>query len=136
MKEKEHDLHLYFIFHPSSRLSFSHFETLTSSLVSSIPSLSASPISSLSPVPLVYFGRGDRKTTKGKRFNHSFGNGNFKLVTISSHWILKLSQLYPFEGLHNYTSGIIHHVQLNGLEPSTIYYYQCGDPSLQAMSKA
>ncbi|KAK4268627.1 hypothetical protein QN277_025248 [Acacia crassicarpa] len=63
---------------PSSRLSFSHSETLTSSLVSSIPSLSASPISSLSPVPFVYCGRGDRKTAKGKRFNHSFGNARPK----------------------------------------------------------
>ena len=26
------------------------------------------------------------------------------------------SQLYPFEGLLNYTSGIIHHVKLDGKE--------------------
>ncbi|CAL5416705.1 unnamed protein product [Camellia sinensis] len=44
------------------------------------------------------------------------------------------NQLYPFEGLQNYTSGIIHHVRLTGLEPNTVYYYQCGDPSLPAMS--
>ncbi|KAK6937638.1 Calcineurin-like phosphoesterase domain, ApaH type [Dillenia turbinata] len=79
------------------------------------------------------------------------------------------SQLYPFEGLRNYTSGIIHHVRLTGdncgicvatagrvnsniqlshryklaqklgyvyvgLKPSTVHYYKCGDPSLQAMS--
>ncbi|KAI3870190.1 hypothetical protein MKX03_025786 [Papaver bracteatum] len=45
------------------------------------------------------------------------------------------SQLYPFQGLLNYTSGIIHHVRLQGLEPGTKYYYKCGDTSLSAMSK-
>ncbi|KAF9606349.1 hypothetical protein IFM89_025017 [Coptis chinensis] len=45
------------------------------------------------------------------------------------------SQLYPFEGLLNYTSGIIHHVKLEGLEPSKRYYYKCGDSTLSAMSK-
>ncbi|XP_060179387.1 purple acid phosphatase 15-like isoform X1 [Lycium barbarum] len=44
------------------------------------------------------------------------------------------NQLYPFEGLQNYTSGIIHHVQLTGLKPDTLYYYRCGDPSIAAMS--
>ncbi|XP_006367383.1 purple acid phosphatase 23-like isoform X2 [Solanum tuberosum] len=44
------------------------------------------------------------------------------------------SQLYPFEGLWNYTSGIIHHVKIDGLEPETKYYYKCGDSSLVAMS--
>ncbi|WMV48261.1 hypothetical protein MTR67_041646 [Solanum verrucosum] len=44
------------------------------------------------------------------------------------------NQLYPFEGLQNYTSGIIHHVQLTGLKPDTLYYYLCGDPSIPAMS--
>ncbi|XP_057498051.1 purple acid phosphatase 15-like isoform X2 [Actinidia eriantha] len=47
---------------------------------------------------------------------------------------LVYSQLYPFEGLQNYTSGIIHHVRLTGLQPNTVYYYQCGDPSIPAMS--
>ncbi|KAI4303904.1 hypothetical protein MLD38_039486 [Melastoma candidum] len=47
---------------------------------------------------------------------------------------LVYSQLYPFEGLQNYTSGIIHHVRLRGLKPKTLYYYQCGDPSI-AMSE-
>ncbi|KAJ0112461.1 hypothetical protein Patl1_01583 [Pistacia atlantica] len=37
-------------------------------------------------------------------------------------------------GLKNYTSGIIHHVRLTGLKPNTQYYYQCGDPSISAMS--
>ncbi|CAD6334979.1 unnamed protein product [Miscanthus lutarioriparius] len=48
---------------------------------------------------------------------------------------LVYSQLYPFEGLQNYTSGIIHHVRLQGLEPGTRYFYRCGDPSIpDAMS--
>nr|DAD36965.1 TPA_asm: hypothetical protein HUJ06_007606 [Nelumbo nucifera] len=45
------------------------------------------------------------------------------------------SQLYPFEGLLNYTSAIIHHVRLEGLEPGKRYYYKCGDSSLSAMSE-
>ncbi|CAI0380384.1 unnamed protein product [Linum tenue] len=44
------------------------------------------------------------------------------------------SQLYPFEGLSNYTSGIIHHVRIDGLEPGTKYFYKCGDSSMPAMS--
>ncbi|CAK8574864.1 unnamed protein product [Lathyrus sativus] len=60
-----------------SHLSFSRSQILHSSFItSSLPSLSASSsISSLSPTtPSVYCGRGDRKTAKGKRFIHSFGN--------------------------------------------------------------
>ncbi|CAA7027934.1 unnamed protein product [Microthlaspi erraticum] len=45
------------------------------------------------------------------------------------------SQLYPFDGLLNYTSGIIHHVLIDGLEPATKYYYKCGDSSVPAMSE-
>lgn len=48
---------------------------------------------------------------------------------------LVYSQLYPFVGLQNYTSGIIHHVRLTGLSASTVYYYRCGDPHQNAMSK-
>ncbi|XP_058734492.1 small ribosomal subunit protein bTHXc [Vicia villosa] len=63
----------------SSHLSFSRSQNLRSPVTtSSLPSLSASSsssISSLSPTtPSVYCGRGDRKTAKGKRFSHSFGN--------------------------------------------------------------
>ncbi|XP_059428098.1 small ribosomal subunit protein bTHXc [Corylus avellana] len=57
----------------SSRISFSKSESLGTSLSSSSPSslsISAAP----STVPSVYCGRGDRKTARGKRFNHSFGN--------------------------------------------------------------
>nr|XP_029123553.1 purple acid phosphatase 23 isoform X2 [Elaeis guineensis] len=45
------------------------------------------------------------------------------------------SQLYPFEGLLNYTSAIIHHVRLEGLKLGKRYYYKCGDSSLKALSK-
>ncbi|KAL4190621.1 hypothetical protein AMTRI_Chr07g76620 [Amborella trichopoda] len=45
------------------------------------------------------------------------------------------SQIYPFEGLLNYTSAIIHHVRIEGLEPGEKYYYRCGDSSLSAMSE-
>jgi hypothetical protein len=41
------------------------------------------------------------------------------------------SQLYPYPGLLNYTSGVIHHVRLVNLTPSTHYYYRCGDSSLR-----
>ncbi|KAI4353286.1 hypothetical protein L6164_002248 [Bauhinia variegata] len=58
----------------SSRLSFSHSETLSTPLCAPIVSLSTSTISSLSPVPSVYCGRGDRRTKRGKRFIHSYGN--------------------------------------------------------------
>ncbi|KAE8732232.1 Purple acid phosphatase 23 [Hibiscus syriacus] len=45
------------------------------------------------------------------------------------------TQLYPFEGLLNYTSPIIHHVIVDLLEQGTKYYYKCGDSSLPAMSE-
>ncbi|CAL5347567.1 unnamed protein product [Camellia sinensis] len=45
------------------------------------------------------------------------------------------SQLYAFEGFWNYTSGIIHHVRIDGLEPGTKYHYRCGDGGFPAMSE-
>lgn len=30
----------------------------------------------------------------------------------------------------NYTSGFLHSATMNGLEPSTTYYYSCGDEFL------
>ncbi|OIW19987.1 hypothetical protein TanjilG_31884 [Lupinus angustifolius] len=54
-------------------LSFSHSQSLSSQFPSSI-SLSSSSSILLPTTPSVYCGRGDRKTAKGKRFNHSFGN--------------------------------------------------------------
>ncbi|VVA14216.1 PREDICTED: 30S ribosomal S31 [Prunus dulcis] len=57
----------------SSRISFSQSETLSISLPSSTASLPVSTATTPS-VPSVYCGRGDKKTERGKRFNHSYGN--------------------------------------------------------------
>ncbi|KAL0545218.1 hypothetical protein IC582_020367 [Cucumis melo] len=55
--------------------SFSKSETLGTSLrASSTASLAISTPSSPSSIPAVYCGRGDKKTERGKRFNHSYGN--------------------------------------------------------------
>ncbi|XP_041028843.1 30S ribosomal protein S31, chloroplastic [Juglans microcarpa x Juglans regia] len=56
----------------SSRTSFSKSETLGVPLFSS--SASSLSISAAPPGFSVYCGRGDKKTARGKRFNHSFGN--------------------------------------------------------------
>ncbi|XVF65210.1 hypothetical protein PTKIN_Ptkin09bG0229000 [Pterospermum kingtungense] len=48
---------------------------------------------------------------------------------------LVYSQRYEPPALLNYSSGIIHHVRLTGLEPNTVYYYECGDPKKGAMSE-
>ncbi|CAH2059741.1 unnamed protein product [Thlaspi arvense] len=55
----------------------------------------------------------------------------------TGHSIVYNQQYSPGNGLKkkNYTSGIIHHVQLTDLKPNTLYQYRCGDPSLSAMSK-
>ncbi|KAG8481123.1 hypothetical protein CXB51_025900 [Gossypium anomalum] len=50
------------------------------------------------------------------------------------------SQLYPFEGLFNYTSATIHRVRIDDIlnyRPGTRdkNYYRCGDSSLPAMSE-
>ncbi|GLT89452.1 hypothetical protein SLE2022_074310 [Rubroshorea leprosula] len=58
---------------PISRISFSNSESLGTLLTISTSSLSVSTAPSASTL-FVYCGRGDRKTAKGKRFNHSFGN--------------------------------------------------------------
>ncbi|GMY25548.1 30S ribosomal protein S31, chloroplastic [Fagus crenata] len=55
----------------ASRFSFSKSQSLGTSLSSA--SLSVATFTSPT-VPSVYCGRGDRKTARGKRFNHSFGN--------------------------------------------------------------
>ncbi|KAA8548404.1 hypothetical protein F0562_000088 [Nyssa sinensis] len=62
-----------------------------------------------------------------------YGRLRFPLTHQATGQSLIYNQLYPFEGLQNYTSGIIHHVRLTGLQPNTLYYYQCGDPSIPAM---
>ncbi|KAJ0091813.1 hypothetical protein Patl1_26002 [Pistacia atlantica] len=63
-----------------------------------------------------------------------YGTLRFPLIHQTTGYSQVYSQLYPFKGLKNYTSGIIHHVRLRGLKPNTLYYYQCGDPSIPAMS--
>ncbi|XP_077229050.1 purple acid phosphatase 15 [Tasmannia lanceolata] len=63
-----------------------------------------------------------------------YGRVRQSLAHAATGHSLVYSQLYPFEGLQNYTSGIIHHVRLTGLKPGTKYYYRCGDPSIPAMS--
>ncbi|KAL0403799.1 UNVERIFIED_CONTAM: Purple acid phosphatase 15 [Sesamum radiatum] len=64
-----------------------------------------------------------------------YGKLRFPMTHKATGESLIYSQLYPFAGLRNYTSGIIHHVRLKALEPNTIYYYRCGDPSIPAMSE-
>ncbi|CAI9767529.1 unnamed protein product [Fraxinus pennsylvanica] len=61
----------------SITLSFSKSQSLfNASLSTSLTSIS----SPLTPpaLPSIYCGRGDRKTARGKRFNHSFGNARPK----------------------------------------------------------
>ncbi|KAM1692212.1 hypothetical protein ACFX2K_031854 [Malus domestica] len=65
----------------------------------------------------------------------TYGRYGFPMDNQSTGYSLIYNQLYPFEGLQNYTSGIIHHVRLTGLRPNTLYQYQCGDPSIADMSK-
>ncbi|KAL3652220.1 ribosomal protein [Castilleja foliolosa] len=56
-------------------LSFSKSQTLIQSpLTLSSTATSISTCYSTPALPLIYCGRGDRKTARGKRFNHSFGN--------------------------------------------------------------
>ncbi|KAG8372773.1 hypothetical protein BUALT_Bualt12G0101700 [Buddleja alternifolia] len=64
-----------------------------------------------------------------------YGKQSGKYDAKSSGVSVIYNQLYPFEGLWNYTSPIIHHVRIHGLEPETTYYYKCGDSSLSAMSE-
>ncbi|XP_058092389.1 purple acid phosphatase 15-like [Magnolia sinica] len=64
-----------------------------------------------------------------------YGRLRYPLMYKATGYSLIYNQLYPYKGLQNYTSGIIHHVHLTGLKPNTRYYYRCGDPSIPAMSK-
>ncbi|KAI3925951.1 hypothetical protein MKW98_028087 [Papaver atlanticum] len=72
--------------------------------------------------------------TVGSLVRYGYRTLNSTLVQETTGYSLIYNQFYPFEGLKNYTSGIIHHVRLTGLNASTQYYYQCGDPSIPAMS--
>lgn len=64
-----------------------------------------------------------------------YGKESGKYTMNKTGFSMVYSQLYPYEGLWNYTSGIIHHVRIEGLEPETKYYYKCGDSSLPAVSE-
>nr|XP_043632683.1 30S ribosomal protein S31, chloroplastic [Erigeron canadensis] len=60
---------------PSNSLSFSRSPSVTAVPLSLSPSSISLSSSDSTPIsPLIYCGRGDKKTAKGKRFNHSFGN--------------------------------------------------------------
>ncbi|KAH6834778.1 purple acid phosphatase 15 [Perilla frutescens var. hirtella] len=63
-----------------------------------------------------------------------YGKLRFPMLHKATGESLIYNQLYPFNGLQNYTSGIIHHVRLTGLDPYSLYYYKVGDPSIPAMS--
>ncbi|KAK8450869.1 hypothetical protein SEVIR_6G115900v4 [Setaria viridis] len=58
------------------------------------------------------------------------GNAAYSYPYVATGSSEVYSQLYPYTGLLNYTSGAIHHVRLRGLRPATRYYYRCGDSSL------
>ncbi|GAB4825306.1 Purple acid phosphatase 15 [Ancistrocladus abbreviatus] len=64
-----------------------------------------------------------------------YGEKKSSLHKTATEYSLIYNQLYPFQGLQNYTLGIIHHVRLIGLKQNTRYYYRCGDPSIPAMSE-
>ncbi|KAL4299237.1 hypothetical protein HN51_049977 [Arachis hypogaea] len=61
---------------PTLRVSPQPNKSLSPSMPSSSNSLAFSIISPT--LPTIYCGRGDRKTAKGKRFAHSFGNARPK----------------------------------------------------------
>lgn len=44
-----------------------------------------------------------------------YGQLRYPLTHEATGYSLVYNQLYPFEGLQNYTSGIIHHVRLTGM---------------------
>ncbi|KAL6581194.1 30S ribosomal protein S31 [Orobanche minor] len=63
----------------SPSLSFSKSRNLIlTPLMLSCSATSISTSSSTPTFPLIYCGRGDKKTAKGKRFKHSFGNARPK----------------------------------------------------------
>ncbi|XP_019151273.1 PREDICTED: 30S ribosomal protein S31, chloroplastic [Ipomoea nil] len=62
----------------ASTLSFSSSRSLTGGSLRMTSSTSLSSSATAPSLPLIYCGRGDKKTAKGKRFNHSFGNARPK----------------------------------------------------------
>ncbi|ERN11937.1 purple acid phosphatase 15 isoform X1 [Amborella trichopoda] len=63
-----------------------------------------------------------------------YGPLRYPMAHEATGYSLVYDQLYPFEGMQNYSSGIIHHVRLTGLKPGKRYYYRCGDSSNGPMS--
>ncbi|KAH7280095.1 hypothetical protein KP509_37G052100 [Ceratopteris richardii] len=63
-----------------------------------------------------------------------YGTESGNLTFISTGTAEVYNQIYPYEGLLNYTSGIIHHVRIQGLAENTTYYCRCGDSARFAMS--
>ncbi|CAN4095794.1 unnamed protein product [Withania somnifera] len=61
------------IFSLSPNLSFSRSLSIFNDVSITVKSISSSSLTA-SNLPPIYCGRGDKKTAKGKRFNHSFGN--------------------------------------------------------------
>nr|GMC95951.1 clathrin light chain 2 [Ipomoea batatas] len=59
-------------------LSFSSSRSITGGSLRMTSSTSLSSSVTAPSLPLIYCGRGDKKTAKGKRFNHSFGNARPK----------------------------------------------------------
>ena len=60
-----------------------------------------------------------------------YGLAADSLVREATGEALVYSQLYPFEGLQNYTSGIIHHVRLQGDKQTNKHLCLCRSPSPQ-----
>ncbi|XP_016501095.1 small ribosomal subunit protein bTHXc-like [Nicotiana tabacum] len=58
----------------SLNLSFSRSLSISGASVSATSSASVYTDVTFANFPSIYCGRGDKKTAKGKRFNHSFGN--------------------------------------------------------------
>lgn len=45
-----------------------------------------------------------------------YGKESGKYTSVRRGFSTVYSQLYPFEGLLNYTSGIVHHVRIDGIK--------------------
>ena len=56
-----------------------------------------------------------------------YGTSPLALDTVSTGYAQYYTTNFP--GLANYTSGLINHVTLAGLQPATQYFYVCGDAS-------
>ncbi len=64
------------------------------------------------------------KTEAASQVRYSDGTSkDLKLTAVGYSTSYKFD--YPDYG--HYESGVIHHVQVVGLQPNTVYYYQCGD---------